>query len=137
MTTDNLKNTLDIRVADPGTYDPSQVEQPPTEEKIREVADENLAKQLLVEKIEALVKETQEDARQLAGALKKELSTGKVEIETQGRRIYYSGTRAGFVSVWFGPVATAIFASDGTSKRCAEGYLLAELQSKATPTASR
>ena len=53
----------------------------------RVAADEELAKQLIIEKIQALIDSTEDDARSLAQALKKEISSGKVDVETRGRRI--------------------------------------------------
>lgn len=88
-TTDVSKSTLDIRVGDTGNEETGEgiardvpdiaiVNADPTEED---------AKALLVAKLLALVKETEEGATQLASALKKEISSGKVDVETRGRRI--------------------------------------------------
>ncbi len=88
-TTDITKNTLDIRIGDTGNEETGEgttrdlpdivmIDGEPTEEDVKE---------LLVAKLQALVKETEEGATQLASVLKKEISSGKVDIETRGRRI--------------------------------------------------
>lgn len=43
--------------------------------------------QQVIEQISAMIEETQQDARDLAGALQDQISRGEVEVETQGRQI--------------------------------------------------
>ena len=54
------------------------------EEDKREAADE---KKQALEQIEQLIKETQQDAMELAKALNEQIAKGEVEIETRGRQI--------------------------------------------------
>lgn len=84
-TTDISKNTLDINVDDTGIQKES--EEDSSERPLGISVDEELAKQIILEKLQNLVKATEEDARALAFSLKKEISTGKVDVETRGRRI--------------------------------------------------
>ncbi len=56
----------------------------PDSEKEKE---EPVEEQEVIEKIEELIKETQQDARELAEALQDQISKGEVEVETQGRQI--------------------------------------------------
>jgi len=85
-TTDVTKNTLDIKVDDTGTSETGlgfdRRQEIPDAEKTAESA-----KELIINKLDALVKETEDDARKLAKELKKEISSGKVDVETRGRRI--------------------------------------------------
>jgi chemotaxis protein MotB len=48
---------------------------------------EDIGKDKVLEQIEALIKQTQEDAKDLAEALSEQISKGEVEIETRGRQI--------------------------------------------------
>lgn len=87
-TTDVTKNTLDVRIDDTGTNETGlgfDRRQPGPDTEAR--ADEESLKELLKTKIEALIGETEDDARVLAKSLKKEISSGKVDVETRGRRI--------------------------------------------------
>lgn len=80
-TVDDTRSSLDIG------------ERTPQEQKLDQSSstqvsvDEELAKELLLEKLQGLIKATEDDARSLAAALKKEISSGKVDVETRGRRI--------------------------------------------------
>lgn len=87
-TTDVTKNTLDIDVDDTGTNEsgPGMDRRQPAPDTEAQ-ADEEALKELLKAKLEALIGETEDDARSLAKALKKEISSGKVDVETRGRRI--------------------------------------------------
>ena len=84
-TTDVTKNTLDINVDDTGTSDSGRgvgrLQETPG------VLADEAEKGLIVVKLKKLINETENDARALAKALKKEISTGKVDVETRGRRI--------------------------------------------------
>jgi chemotaxis protein MotB len=88
-TTDVTKNTLDIRIDDTGSGDQGEgvarEDVKPGQRDIDMTLDE--AQEALQKKLEGLIRETEENARALAFALKKEISTGKVDIETRGRRI--------------------------------------------------
>ena len=84
-TTDISKNTLDINVDDTGTQKEGEGES--GEQSAAATVDKALIKQILLEKLQQLIKATQEDAKALAFSLKKEISTGKVDVETRGRRI--------------------------------------------------
>ena len=88
-TTDVTKNTLDIRVNDTGSAetgeDVAREEVKPSTSDSEITVDQ--AEKALMEKLKALIKATEDDARALAFSLKKEISTGKVDIETRGRRI--------------------------------------------------
>lgn len=85
-TTDVTKNTLDIKVDDTGTNETGL-----GFDRRQEIPDATKtvesAKDLIVAKVQQLIKETEDDARELARALKKEISSGKVDVETRGRRI--------------------------------------------------
>ena len=85
-TTDVTKNTLDIKVDDTGTSESGlgfdRRQEIPDATKVVESA-----KDLIIAKMQGLIEETQDDARKLARALKKEISSGKVDVETRGRRI--------------------------------------------------
>jgi len=85
-TTDVTKNTLDIKVDDTGTNETGL-----GFDRRQEIPDakvtEEAAKDLIVAKLKELIGETEDDARALADALKKEISSGKVDVETRGRRI--------------------------------------------------
>ncbi len=85
-TTDVTKNTLDIKVDDTGTSETGL-----GFDRRQEIPDATKtvesAKDLIVNKLKGLIKETEDDARELAKALKKEISSGKVDVETRGRRI--------------------------------------------------
>jgi len=82
-------NTLDIRVNDSGTGEEGPDSNRSTSDYQSEkvVADVETAKQALIEKLKVLIKETEDDARTLASSLRKEISTGKIDIETRGRKI--------------------------------------------------
>ncbi len=54
----------------------------PEDAKSTEVSEE-----AVLEKIEEMIKETQQDARDIAAALQEQIAKGEVEIETQGRQI--------------------------------------------------
>ncbi len=88
-TTDTTKNTLDIRINDTGSAeqgeDVAREDVTPGQRDIDITLEE--AQKALQEKLKALIKATEDDARALALAMKKEISTGKVDIETRGRRI--------------------------------------------------
>ncbi len=85
-TTVVTKNTLDIRIDDTGSSE--QGEGVAREDRPQVTSpDIDAAKALLLQKLQALIKETEEDAQALASALKKEISTGKIDIETRGRKI--------------------------------------------------
>jgi chemotaxis protein MotB len=87
-TTEIAKNTLDIDVDDTGSQESGEgLYRSPTPVTESGEATEEALKELLKQKIEALIAETQDDARALAQALKKEISSGKVDVETRGRRI--------------------------------------------------
>jgi len=87
-TTEATKNTLDIRIDDTGSSDKGEdVARKDNPEPATPKVDENIARKELLEHLQALIKATEDDARSLAFALKKEISTGKVDIETRGRRI--------------------------------------------------
>jgi len=85
-TTDVTKNTLDIKVDDTGTNETGlgfdRRQEIPDAVKTAESA-----KDLIISKLNALIEETENDARKLAKELKKEISSGKVDVETRGRRI--------------------------------------------------
>jgi len=85
-TTDVTKNTLDIKVDDTGTSETGL-----GFDRRQEIPDATKtvesAKDLIITKLKGLIKETEDDARELAKALKKEISSGKVDVETRGRRI--------------------------------------------------
>jgi len=85
-TTDVTKNTLDIKVDDTGTNETGL-----GFDRRQEIPDATKtvesAKDLIVAKLQDLIKKTEDDARELAKALKKEISSGKVDVETRGRRI--------------------------------------------------
>ena len=49
--------------------------------------EESVEEKSVIEEIEKLIKETQQDARELAGALQDQISKGEVEVEAQGRKI--------------------------------------------------
>jgi len=85
-TTSSGENTLDIRISEPINEAQSETfeENPPTESPTE--SEEALRDRLLA-KLQVLIQETQDDARELADALKKEISSGKIDIETKGRRI--------------------------------------------------
>lgn len=85
-TTDVTKNTLDIKVDDTGTYE-SGLGIDRRQEIPDAQATEDAAKELIIAKLKSLIEETENDARALATALKKEISSGKVDVETRGRRI--------------------------------------------------
>ncbi len=78
---DDSKSSLDVGERTP------QEKKLNLQSDIEVTVNEELAKQLLKEKLQALIKETEGDARNLANALKKEISSGKVDVETRGRRI--------------------------------------------------
>lgn len=80
-TVDDTRSSLEIGERTPQD---KKIDQ---QSEIEVSVDEDLAKQLLVEKLQSLIKATEQDARKLASALKKEISTGKVDVETRGRRI--------------------------------------------------
>lgn len=86
-TTETTKNTLDINIDDTGTNDQGKDVDRQAERAKPTDIDEDMARQVLLEKLQRLIKATEDDARNLAAALKKEISTGKVDIETRGRRI--------------------------------------------------
>ncbi|WP_101759082.1 flagellar motor protein MotB [Oceanicoccus sp. KOV_DT_Chl] len=48
---------------------------------------EEVDEQAVIEKIEEMIKQTQQDAREIAEALQEQIAKGEVEIETQGRQI--------------------------------------------------
>jgi len=85
-TTDVTKNTLDIKIDDTGTSETGlgfdRRQEIPDAVKTAESA-----KDLIISKLNALIEETENDARKLAKELKKEISSGKVDVETRGRRI--------------------------------------------------
>ena len=84
-TVDDTQSSLDIGERTPQEPKPDQKLDQKSDIKV--TVDEELAKQLLVEKLQTLIKATEDDARNLASALKKEISSGKVDVETRGRRI--------------------------------------------------
>lgn len=85
-TTDVTKNTLDVKIDDTGTSETGL-----GIDRRQEIPDavltDEATKDLIVAKLKKLINETENDARALAKALKKEISTGKVDVETRGRRI--------------------------------------------------
>jgi len=85
-TTDVTKNTLDIKIDDTGTSETGL-----GFDRRQEIPDATKtvesAKDLIISKLKGLIKETEDDAREMAKALKKEISSGKVDVETRGRRI--------------------------------------------------
>ncbi|MEH6358284.1 MAG: flagellar motor protein MotB [Pseudomonadales bacterium] len=85
-TTDVTKNTLDIKIDDTGTSE-SGLGIDRRQEIPDAVLTDEATKDLIVAKLKKLINETEDDARALAKALKKEISTGKVDVETRGRRI--------------------------------------------------
>jgi len=85
-TTDVTQNTLDIKIDDTGTSE-SGVGIDRRQEIPNAQLAEDAAKELIIAKLKELIGETEDDARALAGALKKEISSGKVDVETRGRRI--------------------------------------------------
>ncbi len=76
--TDDLTE-LSLEVRDAEEYDVEA-----GEEGLDGGAGEN---QEVLEKIEAMIKETQEDAKDLATALSEQIAKGEVEVETHGRQI--------------------------------------------------
>lgn len=85
-TTDVTKNTLDVKIDDTGTNETGLGIDRRQEIPDAELSDDQ-AKKIIVAKLKKLIDETEDDARALAKALKKEISTGKVDVETRGRRI--------------------------------------------------
>ncbi len=89
QTIEDTKNTLDVRIEDTGNEVAGEgVSRDVSNGAIfTDDASEQDIKALLVKKLKILVKETESDAGKLALKLKKEISSGKVDIETKGRRI--------------------------------------------------
>lgn len=79
------QESLDVECAE--AYDVEQGEEGKEAGAQLQIVETDVGQQKLADQVKQLIDETQEDARDLAKALKSQIARGEVEIETAGRQI--------------------------------------------------
>lgn len=83
--TDDLTElSLEVRAAEEYDIEAGAEEENAEQAESRDKGD---GQQAVIDKIEEMIKETQEDAKDIATALQEQISKGEVEVETRGRQI--------------------------------------------------